>query len=103
MTVPMLELPIRRLHQPAPVQQRDEVSSVAPLSRDAFDHPVGGRFELDRGAQFLVRDDPDPVSGALLEPDDASWDVPARTVEGVGSPREERTVVIILDQQIDVD
>jgi len=83
----MLELPIRRLRQSAPIKQRDEMSSVAPFFRDTFEHPVRACVEFDGCTQLMVRDEPYSFLGSFLEPDDASRDVPARAIELVGTPR----------------
>jgi len=50
-----------------------------------------------------VRNQPDSILGSFLETDDASRDMPAGTVELVGTPREQRAAVGVLYQQVDVD
>jgi len=63
----------------------------------------GRRIRLDSYLQLLPGHRPDALCGRLLKANDASWNVPSRTVESVLAPGEQRSAGIVLDEQVDID
>ena len=91
-----------RPKQGASIQERDKMPAGCLLGVDRLTNGDRIGRELHVGPQFVLCRLADAIGQRLLKANNAAGHVPARTVEFVVPPRQQRAPRVVLDQEVHV-
>ena len=79
------------------------MSTLHSARNDGFLNQYRRPVEFDARTQLPLGNDRDALGSRFLESNDAAGNVPSGPIKRVASPREQRSAVVIADQQVDID